>query len=243
MERQPRIFDLHGHTNQSLPEILTYGYRQAIERAKLVGLNGIALTEHNTLRGLRKALEYGDKQEIIIVPGAEISDISFSGIFPTSHHILALGIDPFKVRSDRVPVLKRPKDIINWIHDQGGVALGVHAKPKPTFMSMSYGQLEELASLLDGMEIINGGDLLKSGLTENIRMKELAVEYGLAQTGGSDFHSLNAVGVVTTKVFRNCERWQDVIEAIKQGQVMPYIRSTIPAEANKRAGFSNLFYS
>lgn len=227
MERQPYFFDLHGHTNQSLPEIVPYDYRDAIRRAKLLGV-GIAFTEHNTLRGLRKALEEAERQEIILVPGAEISDRSFRGICPTSHHILALGIDPDRVRTDRVPVLRPPPDIINWIHDSGGVAIGVHARPAPTFMSMSYEQLEKLALLFDGMEVINGRDLLEMGWSENRRMKELASKYRLAQIGGSDFHRLSSIGVVATKVFIKCEKWQDVIEAIKQRQVEPFIRSTIP---------------
>ncbi len=242
MEQRPYIFDLHNHTKKSLPEILPYDYKQAIRQAKLLGLNGIAITEHNTLRGLREALEEADRQGIILVPGAEISDISFSGIFPTSHHILALGIDPGKV--NRVPVLRTAKDIIGWIHDSDGVALGVHAKPESTFMSMSYKQLEEIASLLDGMEVINGGDLLKWGLMENTRMKELAVEYGLAQTGGSDSHSLNTIGVVATKVFGNCGKWQDVITAIRENRVEPFIRSAIPIGlGQKTIGFSDMLFS
>ena len=179
---------------------------------------------------MRKALEEADRQEIVLVPGVEISEISFSGIFPTSPHILALGINPKRIRIHRVPVLRPARDIINWIHDLGGVVIGVHVERISTFMSMSYEQLEELASLFDGMEIINGRDFLFKGSKENTGMKEVAVKYGLAQIGGSDFHSLNTIGVVATKVFRTCESWPDVIEAIRQRQVEPFIRSTIPVE-------------
>lgn len=240
MEQRPLIFDLHGHTNRSLPEILSYNYKQAIDRAKLLGLNGIAITEHNTLRGLREALEYADRREMIVVPGVEVSDLSFSGIMPTSHHILILGIDPV---SGPVPVLRRSRDIVTWAHNHGGVALGVHAKQKPTFMSMSYGQLEELAEILDGMEVINGGDLLKTSQTENPGMKELAVKYKLAQTGGSDFHRLDRIGIVTTKVFRDCTTWQDVRQAIIQRQTEPFINSAIPVGTTPDVSLSSMVFS
>jgi hypothetical protein len=108
---------------------------------------------------------------------------------------------------------------------------------------MSHDQLEELASILDGMEVINGRDFFKNGLMENTIMKEIATKYGSAQTGGSDFHSLSMIGVVATKVFRNCEKWQDVIEAIKQRQVEPFIRSAIPFKLGQKIKISKMFFS
>ena len=123
--------------------------------------------------------------------------------------------------------------MINWIHDHGGVALGVHAKEQPTFMSMSYNQLEDIACLLDGMEVINGRDIQR-GLGENYPMREMARKHQLAQIGGSDFHKLNDIGIVATKIFNGCENWQDVIEAIRNKQTEPFVRTVIPHQPREK---------
>jgi len=241
MEIRQGAFDLHGHTRYSgTREGVLYSPTEAVLHAKSVGLDGLAITGHNTIEGLQEGLDAAKKEGIILVPGIEISDISYSGMIPTSHHILALGISPDTiVGRDRIPVLRPPMEIIKWIHAHDGVAIGVHAKPKASFMSMSYEQLEDVVGKLDGMEILNGADL-RRGFGGNYPMRGMARAHGLAEIGGSDFHRLNDVGIVATHVFGNCENWQDVVEAIRKKQVEPFVRMVIPHEVRERNKLKNL---
>src|SRR3990167_9215331 len=91
MHEQYKELDLHGHTWYSAyPEFLSYGPREALIRAKEVGLDGIALTGHDTVEGIDEALNEAARHGLILVPGIEIT----SRIRLRIPHILGLGILP-----------------------------------------------------------------------------------------------------------------------------------------------------
>jgi len=76
----PLKIDLHVHTNYSYDGFTKID--EAIACAKQRGLNGIAVTDHNTIEGALNALER--KTDIIIIPGIEINT--------EKGHIIALGV-------------------------------------------------------------------------------------------------------------------------------------------------------
>ena len=64
--------DLHIHTNYSDG---TFTPREAVERAGKLGLDTIALTDHDTTEGLAEAFRAGEELGVAIVPGVEFSTI------------------------------------------------------------------------------------------------------------------------------------------------------------------------
>ncbi|KKQ41118.1 MAG: PHP domain protein [Candidatus Magasanikbacteria bacterium GW2011_GWA2_37_8] len=119
-------FDLHGHTTSMEWwrgfDIVNMSPEQMVTEAKKTGLDGVAITDHNTIRGLDRALNAAAKEGIIVVPGAEIT--AHYGInFP---HILTLGLDPEIIKNDPLPHLKDPETVIKWVHDHGGIAVATH---------------------------------------------------------------------------------------------------------------------
>src|SRR5260221_3569328 len=91
IEKPYSEFDLHGHTKyNAFNEFVNYSPEEAILRAKEVGLDGIAITAHDTVKGLDEALNIAAREGIVLVPGVEIS----SRIGLRTPHILALGITP-----------------------------------------------------------------------------------------------------------------------------------------------------
>lgn len=65
-------FDLHTHSLYS-DGLLTP--EQLVERAKTVGLEGLALTDHDTVDGLPQFLQAGKKFGLLCLPGVELSTV------------------------------------------------------------------------------------------------------------------------------------------------------------------------
>lgn len=66
--------DFHVHTDISDSSL---GLKETIQIAKENCVTHMAVTNHDTVRGLREAINEGDKEDIIIIPGIEISAYDF----------------------------------------------------------------------------------------------------------------------------------------------------------------------
>lgn len=257
-EKEGKKFDMHGHTNhhglffESFLEPISYSIPEAIRKAKEVELGGIALTCHDTVQELHQALDLAAKEGIILVPGVEIT--SHEGRrFP---HILGLGITPDAVDKSRyhnpifpfgkiskIPYLAKPETVIEWIHDLGGLAIAAHPTPpkhRRELGAMSHTQVQKYAqkdkNRLDGIETVS-----LYGTSEYFT--SLAQKYNLAALGSSDFHFLKQIGLAGTKVFGNPQKWEDIIEAIRERNIEAFITPEIPNELKgKRSenGFRNM---
>jgi len=80
------MIDLHSHTSASDG---TFSPKELVNLAKSVGIEAIAITDHDTIEGLPEALEEGKKKGIEVIPGVEIS-IDHQ---PGSMHVLGLFLD------------------------------------------------------------------------------------------------------------------------------------------------------
>lgn len=81
--------DLHTHTTASDG---TSSPADVVQKAKEIGLNTIAITDHDTLGGFDEAMAEGKIQGINVVPGIEIS-CGWEGR-DSSVHVVGLFIDP-----------------------------------------------------------------------------------------------------------------------------------------------------
>ncbi|KKP59572.1 MAG: PHP domain protein [Candidatus Magasanikbacteria bacterium GW2011_GWC2_34_16] len=222
-------FDLHGHTTSMEWwrgfDIVNMSPEQMVTEAKKTGLDGVAITDHNTIRGLDRALNAAAKEGIIVVPGAEIT--AHYGInFP---HILTLGLDPEIIKNDPLPHLKDPETVIKWVHDHGGIAVATHpSEHGGKFRErMPFKDLKRLAPMFDAIQTHN----IQHGINQGA--VEIAEKQNRPKIGGSDFHVMGQVGIVRTKIFNEAKNWQDVVEAIKQGKTEPFFRQDIPEEMIK----------
>jgi len=68
-------FDLHVHTNYSRDGISSV--EEVLTRAKALGLNGLAITDHDVISGALKALRIADKFGLIVIPGIEMTHPRF----------------------------------------------------------------------------------------------------------------------------------------------------------------------
>lgn len=80
--------DLHVHTEMSDG---SFTVEEVIKLAKEKGLTHIAITNHDTVKGLKEAIELGEKYGVNIIPGIEISAYDYKR--NRKVHLLGYGID------------------------------------------------------------------------------------------------------------------------------------------------------
>ena len=88
-----RIVDLHVHSTESDG---TFTPTEVIAEAKNAGLSAIALTDHDTATGIRKAMGAAKEAGIELIPGIELSTAyTFPGKKQEKEiHIVGLYINP-----------------------------------------------------------------------------------------------------------------------------------------------------
>ncbi len=198
---EPIYGDLHVHTSRSdgLDDP-----RTVVELARRKGLRVLAVTDHDTVAGGVEAARYGGR-DIIVVPGVEVSS--------RDGHILCLGVE-------EEPRLKgaRAEDVVEWCRSRGGVI--VYAHPFGYLLRASTvprSRIEEVARIVDAIEAINGRTFARFN-AEAIR---LARSLGKPMTAGSDAHVAKQVGSVRCVVRREVSSVDDVLRAVRAGQVDP----------------------
>lgn len=102
-------FDLHTHSNRSDG---VHEPRDVVRFAREAGLEGMALTDHDSLEGYDEAVVAGSELSVEIISGVELSTIHRGG----SVHMLGLFLDPHdelfadhlrRLRNDRVERAQR----------------------------------------------------------------------------------------------------------------------------------------
>ena len=185
--------DLHVHTDASDGMATA---EEMLVRAARAGLDIIAVTDHDDLRGGLRAQEAAARlgSAVRVIPGVELTT--------RGGHLLALF--PGDLGAGRptpdVPPLRSLAWTIAAVHAQGGIAIVAHPL---AIVPLSAGRraLDRLAagaaeSRPDGIELANP--------TPPARRRGPAARrrnrgWGLAETGGSDAHFAEAIGAALTR--------------------------------------------
>lgn len=205
--------DLHVHTCYS--EDASTTLKEVIQYAEKKGLNGVAITDHNSLGGARKLAK---ESQLIVIPGLEVET--------KQGHVLALNV------TTPIPSKLSLTETVEQIHENGGTAIVAH--PYAAFK----GRIKREAaqnSKLDAVEVINAASF--PFFTATRLGKRLAERLNLPQTGGSDAHHANEIGTAYTLVKAN-PNVDDVIEAIRKGAVTPHGKPISWSERMERLAFS-----
>lgn len=198
-----RRLDLHVHSHASAdacdpPQAL-------IAAARARGLDGIALTDHDTRRGWRECVDKGLAREdglpvdgFLVVPGIEIST--------ADGHLLAYGPVP-----EGLAGLPAPQ-VCEAVLAAGGVPAPAHP-----FDSWRHGigapKLEQLP--VPCLETFNAAASSRA----NAKALAFAQRRGLGRLGGSDAHEASAVGAACTEL--ELQEWSlaALLAALPQGGV------------------------
>lgn len=169
--------DLHCHSYYSNDGISSP--EKLLKTALKKGLDGIALTDHNTTAGWKKAIEAAKKLNAVLILGQEI-ELKRDG--KTIGEILG-----YFLKEEINPEGKNIETIIQEIKKQGGIAI----IPHPFYWIKPFKDLEKYKNLIDGIEVFNSRSQTKRG---NIKSFEFAQKNNLPLTAGSDAHSCFDIG-------------------------------------------------
>ncbi len=169
-------YDLHMHSRHSFDSTLDVA--GMLERARKVGLDGLAITDHDSIEGSREALSIAPP-DLVVIPGVEFST--------DAGHILAYFVEEVPAEP-----LKDPLALLAWVHDRGGLAVLAHP--------FAHGQMsisKELVKALDGLEGYNArypGSHVAGMEYGEREIRALAEECGKFLTAGSDAHAYGDIG-------------------------------------------------
>jgi predicted metal-dependent phosphoesterase TrpH len=159
-----------------------------LDAAERAGMNVIALTDHDDIRGSFLIRDLASKRSsaVEVITGIEVTT--------RSGHLLALWVE------DEIPMFAPLAQTIALIHTMGGIAIAPHPLSYLTF-SIGEGALRSLhaASVechIDGIELVNPS---YAGRVRSKRATWLNRELlGAAETGSSDAHHAQLVGTAWT---------------------------------------------
>jgi len=193
------ILDPHIHSIYSGDSTITPA--EIIERSREIGLDAIAVADHNTLKGSEIAVELSEKfDNFLVIPAMEVSS--------SNGHIVALGIKGDVERG------RSPKQTVEDIRSQGGIAIVPHP-----FVRYREGLCEYVQDLdVDAIETLNSRYIFGYS---NWRAKKLAIKRGIPQIGASDAHFRGAIGSCVTEVEADLTT-ESIINGILSGKTKVY---------------------
>ncbi len=192
--------DLHNHTRYSPDSRVAPA--DLVRVAREAGLDGVAITDHNSVGGIREAEEAAGT-EFIVIPGLEIST--------KSGHVLAYGV------REVVPRDLGVAETVRRIEALGGVAVAAH--PYRFWSGLGEAALSEASFV--AYETCNARTLRRG----NERARALALARKAGQTGGSDSHFLDEVGRAITTLDSGIVRPEDVVELLEARKTLAEGRS------------------
>ncbi len=217
LTRQHTVVDMHFHSRYS--DGLNY-VRSIARRAADFGI-GIAMTDHNTIKG---ALRLEGFKDLLTFPGIEVTSREGAHLLVYFYDIQTLvrfyekDIQPFLGRDvmssislKMAEILARAREYHNLIifpHPYCGVYTGI------CNAFFSKDQQARLMDMADGVEVINAGNMKKWNLQSTV----LGFNLGKAMTGGSDGHNLFQMGRAVTVADAPSMNRHDFLDAVKQGK-------------------------
>ena len=199
------LADLHVHTiysydgTASVPAVLT--------RARQIGLDVIAITDHDEIAGSLKALEFASKYGVEVITGSEITT--------AEGDLLALNITE-KIRRG-LPLT----ETVLKVGELGGFCIaphpmagGIGMKSLSAYSILKALRNAEIARTLIAIESYNATTLDR---LSNQYARILAERLNITQTASSDAHVVESIGLGATEF--DGRTAQHLIDALHNGNV------------------------
>ena len=181
--RDSIMVDLHMHTDWS--HDCSIPASDLVDHAELIGLGGIAVTDHNVFGGALEAVELARDRDLVVIPGEEVKTDG-------QGEVIGLFLE------EEIPRGMSFADTIEAIREQGGLVYlphpfdRLHAIPDPATLHRHLAEI-------DVFEVFNARLLRDSFNDEALRF---ARKYRLLQGAGSDAHVLQGVGTGAVRMRR-----------------------------------------
>jgi predicted metal-dependent phosphoesterase TrpH len=196
------LADLHIHTNYSYDGTATV--QEVLRKAKQIGLNVVAITDHDEVAGALEAVKIAPHFGVEVIPGIEITT--------AEGDLLALFI------TEKVEAGLSLVDTVLKVRELGGVCVAAHPMSNGWGMnSLSADTLiqalknPKVAETLIGVEVYNGTSIDR---LSNHYARILAIRLKIANTGSSDAHIIENIGFGATEFEGHSA--QDLLKALKK---------------------------
>jgi predicted metal-dependent phosphoesterase TrpH len=191
--------DLHVHSCYSKDSLITP--EELVFFAKKRGLDGVAVTDHDTVDG---ALKIALETNLLIIPGIEVAS--------SEGHVVGLNV------RKQVPSGLNVAGTVERIHSAGGIAVACHPVG---FFKGGLGS-EHTDMSFDAVEVVNSSTIPFSYSVK--QSMKIASRLGKPKVAGSDAHYGPEIGCAYTLVDAKPDV-NDIIEAIIAGQCTPFGKS------------------
>ncbi len=197
LTRDYTVVDMHFHSRYSdgFNDI-----KSIVKRVRRLGI-GIAITDHNEIKG---AIKLGKVRDILTIPGIELTSQEGSHLLVYFYDFKALSdfykthVKPFMGKGvmaslslemeEIVSRAKKYESLVIFPHPYCAIYTGV------CNAIFSRQRQAALFDMVDGVEVINAGNLKKW----NLQCAVLGFNLGKSMTGGSDGHNLFQMGKAVT---------------------------------------------
>ncbi|MBN1148487.1 MAG: PHP domain-containing protein [Anaerolineales bacterium] len=183
--------ELHCHSIYSRDSLVAL--EKLLAACERKGLQRLAITDHNTIAGARRAREL-DPERVII--GEEI--------MTAQGELLAFFVQ------ESIPPGLSPQETIRLLRQQGAFISVSHPFDRLRKGAWEEADLLEIAPLVDAIEVFNARCISQS---ENRAAADFARQHHLPGTVGSDAHTLLELGSATLLLpeFRDADELRQVI--------------------------------
>ncbi len=188
--------DMHVHTNHSKDGLSDVKF--ILLQAKRRGLDGLAITDHNTCKALKQAEKLAEKFSLLLIKGQEVRC--------KEGDLLVYGLD------FSIPKGMNARDVIKIVQKHGGVAVVAH--PFGYLFHLKSCSGDKMLELeVDGVEVFNSRSAIG-----NWKALEYARKLKLPIIAGSDAHHWREVGKAYTTVECKEKSEEAVLDAIRKGK-------------------------
>ena len=188
--------DMHVHTCYSKDGSLSL--ETIMESCERRGLDGVAITDHNTIAG---ALALKEIAPFLVIVGEEIDT--------TKGEILGLFL------KEQIPGGLMPEETMARIREQGGLVGVPH--PLDRLRRSAMGRVA-LLDILDELDFLEGFNSRVTFPSDNRKAQALAQARGLPITAGSDAHTAYEISRAYVDM-SNFKGREGFLEALKEAQI------------------------
>jgi len=199
------LADLHIHTIYSYDG--TASVLAVLKRARQIGVNVIAITDHDEIGGSLKALEMAPRYGVEVIPGLEVTT--------AEGDLLALNV------TEKIDRGQSLMDTVLKVGELGGFCIAPHPmagglgmKSLSAYSILNVLRDPDVARILIAIETFNGTTIDKMS---NHYARILADRLEIPQTASSDAHVVEAIGLGATEFDGHTA--QHLIDALYKGEI------------------------
>jgi len=206
--------DLHVHTNFSKDG--ESSVEEILRQAEMVGLDAIAITDHDCVDGAKRALTI--QTSVLVIPGIEVSTLQ--------GHLLVLGV------TEIIPAGLDVRETVRIARRMGALVILPH--PYHMWRHGVARRIRAAMTVVDAVEAFNSRYIVGSA---NRKAGRIAQRLEKPCVGGSDAHNVRFVGYGRTFVEAEPDM-QAIFTAIRTGRVSCGGRKT-PLRTYTRQSLNN----